>query len=456
MSAYSFILKQKKFEIKQVLSKKYIGPIVGLISKLLILLNFKKIGLKMSLWAHRVSYTTYALSTIKHFVSDDYEYKNVLLSLVENRSNMNEVSKRMLIIRWPIITDNKILSKGVLILTFTHTFAYFLKNIKLSELEKYFHIVLEPSWAGYADPDILTWSTLKNPVFIQATELLDRNTINALNGSLVPVSIGTSNWVDYNLFKPCGDEKIFDSIYVANTTLIKRIPKFLSSVSNIVNKYNYSYKCALVCSKFGGRSNDVMNLIDYYKLNKICNIYFDLSYVDVNDIINKSKVNVLLSKKEGSNKSLFESLFCNVPALALADNIGLNKCYINEYTGMLVWDNYLESALLHMKNAWHKYNPRDWAINNISPEISTKQLFKTIANYSNDRILIEDFFKNKGFFVKVKSPEIQYMYYKSFDKVMFNSKFLELFLYANDVNDIVSKLIQLQNQFEHEISFDVA
>jgi hypothetical protein len=156
--------------------------------------------------------------------------------------------------------------------------------------------------------------------------------------------------------------------------------------------------------------------------------------------------------KEGSNRSLFEAMFCNTPVLCLVDNLGVNKAYINEYTGMLFWDKHLANALLSMRRNWTRFRPREWAMANISPEISTEKLCNVISNNANDDLLIKDINKRKNILIKVNRPEIEYLDYPKFNKIKFNSKLIELFLNSNCLVGIDSKLKELKHLFEAETS----
>ena len=446
------IIKQKAFDNFLLLGKKIIGPLVGFIIFIVMKMRPTLKHFKIALWTHRLSYSESALVSISNYLNNDNINNMVLLELVSDPPDLLIAAKRILIVRWPVFENNEILSKGVLIITFTNTFSFFLKNIDISFLERFFNIVLEPSWSGYSDPDILMWKFLaKNNVFVQASEILDKATLDAIGSPFVTVSIGASDWVDYKLFHPVDCKKIYDSVYVANTTMIKRINKYLKTIKEIKLKNIKNYRAALVCATWGGREEEVKKLIKYYDVENECDIYFSLEIKRLREIISMSKVSILLSKKEGSNRSLFESMFCNTPVLALVDNVGVNKAYINELTGNLTWDSHLESSLLFMREKWDNFSPRDWAMKNIAPEITTLKLMKTIAYNAKDNVLLNDLCVGKNYYVKVNRPEIEYFSYPKFNKKRFNTEFLCLFCKNAGKNEIESKIRKIQINFNNEI-----
>ena len=68
--------------------------------------------------------------------------------------------------------------------------------------------------------------------------------------------------------------------------------------------------------------------------------------------LNQSRVNLLLSRQEGSNRSLFEGFFAGVPGLALRNNIGIPKGHFNSETGRLIGEGELAGALLDFREHW--------------------------------------------------------------------------------------------------------
>lgn len=442
------IIKRKAIDLIRFVFMKIIGPAMGFASFALLQLNLPKIALKYALKSHRGSYSKTSLKTVRKIFCDDKINKNILTDMVGGAPSIEEVASRYLVVRWPLVEEDKIISKGIIIVTFTRTFSYFLKKINLTNLETFFNIVLEPSWAGYFDADILSWQfKAKNPVFLESSEILDRISIGHISNNLVPISVGASDWVDYNTFHPTDDLKTYDSVYVANTSRGKRVHKFFESLAKIKDRGVPDYKGILVCAEWGGRVKEIEYLKNYYKLDGSCEIRFGLNQNQLREVLNKSKVNILLSKKEGSNRSLFEAMFCNTPVIGLIDNIGVNKSYFNEFTGMLTWDEYLPTALLLMRDRWSQYQPRDWAMDNISPDITSEKVCRVVANCTGDRQLFADISKGDPCFVKVNRPEVQYLSAPEFDKKTFNTKLLQCFVHDLDFNDLTEKILQLKNEF---------
>lgn len=359
-----------------------------------------------------------------------------------------EAAGRSIILRWPEINEARISSKGVLLITFTRVFSYYINNIDLQKLHKYFYIVLEPSWSGYADPDILGFFDKKSKPIIQSSELNDRTFLNHFIDYCIPVSFGASDWVNPNVFIKDDQQKIYDSVYIANTNPIKRVYRYLKAIKNIVETRDPDYKACLVCAAWGGAEPLIRGLAESFKLERNLTFLFAQSRPQVIKILNQSKVNILLSLKEGSNRSLFEALFCGVPIILASSNIGVNKSYVNENTGLLLDDNTLEDGLLWMKDNYHRYDTRAWALANIAPDVTTHKLTQ-IINHN-----FGECFSDSDLFVKTNSPEVCYLEAEDFDHSQYSQKILEL-LQKNcsySSKDLDEKIVELKNLFHGAIN----
>ncbi|HSB97948.1 MAG TPA: glycosyltransferase [Spongiibacteraceae bacterium] len=438
-------LRRWFFDIKQ----KYVRIIIGLF--LLIAANLlKPIGKKTSalrcaLAAHRLLYSAAAFRAVLRNLS---ALKDAGDALVSSGVTRNEAVIRTIVTQWPALQDRQIVEKGILIITFTKVCSYYYRNINIESLAKYFHIVLEPSWSGYMDADILFWTTkTEQPIFVQSSEIRDRVALECLCSNLVPISIGASDWVDHGRFTPNADSKIYDSVYVANTSPVKRIHIYLKAIKKIIEAYDRNYKAVLVCAAWGGKAAEIQALINYYGIAEHCRLELSLSQEQLSQLLNTCKVNVLMSLKEGSNRSLFESMFCNLPVIALADNIGVNKAYINEYTGALIYEDQLSEVLVQMAKTWGNYQPRQWALKNISPEATTKKLAAIIKA----RVPGGPAESSSPMLIKTNNPEVSYLEYPTIERADIMERLLNAFSLGS-LCDISHELAQCQNDFMRRIT----
>lgn len=332
---------------------------------------------------------------------------------------INEAATRSIILKWPDIDQDKIESKGVLLITFTKTFSYYINNIDIRKLHDYFYLVLEPSWSGYADPDILGFFNKGEKVIIQSSEIQDRIFLNHFTDYCIPVSFGASDWVNPDIFIKTDSQKIYDSVYIANTNPIKRVFRYLKAIKTIIETRDPNYKACLVCASWGGAESLLRRLVESFNLENNLTLLFAQSRSQVINILNQSKVNILLSLKEGSNRSLFEALFCGVPVILASENIGVNKAYINEHTGLLLDNTALEDGLCWIKENYQRYDTRTWAMHNIAPQVSTQKLCAVINNHFDENFT--------DLLVKTNSPEVCYLGFANLSHTTYSVKLLEAF-----------------------------
>ncbi|WP_179959393.1 glycosyltransferase [Marinobacter changyiensis] len=320
---------------------------------------------------------------------------------IPDQKSLELAIKRTLIIKAPKILENGNLEKGIMLIKFTDSFLVMFSKFDFNAISEKFHIVLEPSWAGYCLPQILVWASLRQPVIIQASGKQDFKFISGFSDNLYPIDIGSGNWVDDSHFKVLEyyNQKKYDAVYVANYNSIKRHHVLFKGIELLKPKIDL--KVALICSSHGGQRDLVALLIKYYRADKNVSLFEDLSKVELNEILNQSKTNMLLSIKEGSNRSIFEGFFSGTPAILLNENVGVNREHVNSYTGMIVEERRLSDALENMYYNYNKFSPSIWAKQNISCEASTHKIVSLIRRIEDN----EQWANKSEIALKVNNPE---------------------------------------------------
>jgi len=268
--------------------------------------------------------------------------------------------------------------KGVFFLMYSVSFNAFLKQYDVERILRDYYLVLEPDWAGYCKPEILAYAHIgQSPVIVQSTEPLDFNFIGEMGSNLVPVDFGASDWLDSNIFFPIpGATKKYDCVMVCDWYNYKRHYILLRALSKIKQ---HGLKAVLV-SNATGIVDTLKGIACYLGVEDNVTFLQKLSAEQVNVIYNESKVNLLLSYKEGSNKTLFEGMLANTPAILIRGNVGVNKKYINNQTGELVDEEELPGALVSLSRDYAKFRPREWMLSNISCLRTTEKLNNVIKS----------------------------------------------------------------------------
>lgn len=329
--------------------------------------------------ADRFSETRLSRLLIKRYLDTLVKYS--VNEIVSGTSTKQLWIDRTVILKDPVYGDTDIIEKGVCLIKFTATFGDIFRNLDLLELEKSFNIVLEPSWAGYCLPEILSWATLKNNVIVQSSDISDRRLLNLIDTNLKPVPFGSSDWVDPGIFYELkNEEKKYDVICIANFSSMKR-PYVLVKVLHKLKSKGIELKAALVCASWGNARTEIMDLIHSYNLGNNLEIFESVGQNKLNLLLNRSKVNLLLSLKEGSNRVIFEGFFAGTPGIVLQENVGVNKSYLNSKTGACIKERDLPKTLVHFSKNWVDYDVRLWAMENISPNKTIRKLADAIVHY---------------------------------------------------------------------------
>ena len=335
-----------------------------------------------------------------HMLRHEIRFSAPMVMAVDGNSpaDLGLLAKRMIVLSAPAADRSR---KGVLLVMFTAQFVELTAALDLALLSRDYHLVLEPSYSGYADTAILQFKQLAPaPVFVMATERRDFTFLERVGGNLIPVRLGSSDWVDPHTFTPLvGTKKRYDAIMVAGWERLKRHHALFKAIAELNDP---SYRFCLVGSSWRGSRREIEGLLAYYGLSGQAELHEKLTPAEVNRRFNESRVNVLMTRREGSNRSLFEGMFADVPALALSSIIGPNLAWLNSEGGRLVEEDRLSEALVAFRGSPVGYRPRAWALEHISPVVSTQTLERAIARAVGSNAVMP-------LSVKVNAPELKYL-----------------------------------------------
>ena len=283
----------------------------------------------------------------------------------------------------PRIVGGEVAEKGVLLLNFSENFRTFRRCVDVASVLRDYVLVLEPGWSGLADFDILYFTRFADhKVVVMAVEERDRRFLQRLGANLVPIALGSGDWVNPSVFRPIeGQAKEYHAVMVATWLPFKRHQVLFRALGAMNDR---SFRVALVSYSPENRE-EVEALIDAYGVRDNIDVFEGVAQEEVNAVLNRSKVNIVLSLQEGGNRALFEGFFAGVPGLALRCNVGIAKDYFTPTTGRLVRERDLVSELLWFREHWREFDPRAWATANITPEITTAKLNSLLEQMAVER-----------------------------------------------------------------------
>lgn len=292
--------------------------------------------------------------------------------------------------------------KGVLHVMFSEVITALPQQVDLKALNAYFRLVLEPSWTGLCDPGILQYVQADCRNVIMAPDSGDFEFMQLLQSRLAPISLGPCDWVDPRVAEPflCA-AKEFDIVMNSIWAPWKRHQVLFSVMRQMKNKP----KVALIGANFdGGDLDRVARLARFYGVTDCITVFERIPFPKVMEVVCSSRCCVLLSLKEGANRALAESMFCDVPVVLLAEHAGGITKNVVPQTGLVVPERHLAERLQAVISGKLRFTPRPWALENISCLVSTAVLnrrLKAVAAQDGEAW-------TRDIVVRSNSPESKY------------------------------------------------
>jgi len=281
---------------------------------------------------------------------------------------------RLMVLKAPAANGEK----GVLFVMVTDTIRLLYSGTNLRRLLDDYTLVFEPSWSGYCHADYLQYTCCKDEIFVLSAEKDDFAFLTRLASNLVPVGLGPCDWVDPRAAASyLENPKEFDIMMNSNWGAWKRHYVLF----HMLRKANRRYKVVLIGDKWSGKTReDIEQLEDYYGVAGQITIFDWIPYEQVMDLTCRSKVSILLSLKEGSNRATAESIFCDVPVLVLSNHVGGIRKNVVPETGLLVEEAHLESAIEKLLES--NIHPRKWGLEHVSCFKSTEKLNSVLREHA--------------------------------------------------------------------------
>jgi len=270
--------------------------------------------------------------------------------------------------------------KGVLVVKYNYTFSHIYRFFDIERIASKYHIVLEPSWSGYCNRAILQYCSVSAPVFVEAAEPRDAEFIRTLGANLVAVPIASNWWVDHRVFRPLpGVTKDTDVVMVATWARYKRHFQFFR-VLGALRRQGHPLRVLLIGYAGDMTRNDIAHLAAFFGISDQIEIYDGVSQERVNELVNRARVSLIWSRREGVNRAIIESMFAGVPCI-LRDgfNYGYKYPYVNEQTGCFTSETDLPQTLLGTIRSSDRYSPREWVSVNMSCQRATALLDEAIG-----------------------------------------------------------------------------
>jgi glycosyltransferase involved in cell wall biosynthesis len=289
------------------------------------------------------------------------------------------LKSRILVVKTPSCNE-----KGVIILDYSYVFPLFMQRFNVARIAEQYHLVLEPSWTGFCTLEILSYATLRYPVFIQASEPRDATFIDSLKTNLVTVPIAANWWVDYRIAKPDpGIQKEVDLIMVAAWAGFKRHWSFFECLSRM-RRRNRRLTVTLVGYPQEYTMADIAAMATAFGVRDQIELHEWLNPSEVAKQLNRAKALVLWSRREGFNRAIIEAMLTDIPVIIRQDfNYGYKYPYINELTGAYATEKTFEKVVDNVFADLKRFSPRAWIMKHMTCHHATQILQQRIREVSS-------------------------------------------------------------------------
>jgi len=275
--------------------------------------------------------------------------------------------------------------KGVILITYNEAFERAAAMFNLERMAEHYRFVLEPSFWGYQNPAILLFLNLNTDVIIQCPSRIDYDFIKEVGRNFIPIRVGAGDWVDEAAFPEIDPtaRRDYDLIMVANWLPYKRHRLLFQHLTTMTGEIK---RVALVGYPTGGYTREhIERDAEYYAIRKNIDIFEQIPFADVLALLRRSKVAVMLTRREGANRAFYEALFSDVPVIVTKESRGMNWDHVNSETGCFTDDNELANNILKVHAYRHLYHPRAWALKNTGARRSSTLLNEVVRQAATSK-----------------------------------------------------------------------
>jgi len=257
--------------------------------------------------------------------------------------------------------------RGVLALQYSYVYPLLAKFFDVEKIAARYYLILEPSWSGFCDLNVLIYTRLRHPVFVGSIEPRDTEFIRQLGSNLIPAPFSSNTWVDDRVFRPLPDVRPdADIIMVVGWARYKRHHAFFRGLAHLRQR-RVQPKVILAGYPIDLTKEDILRVADLYGVRDLLEIHEWASPAEVNRLLNRAKVNVLWSRREGVNRAIIEGMLAGRPCLVREGlNYGYHYPHINSQTGRFSTERDLPHVLFQMIENYGRYGPRQWVLANMS------------------------------------------------------------------------------------------
>jgi glycosyltransferase involved in cell wall biosynthesis len=273
--------------------------------------------------------------------------------------------------------------RGVLLLYYSYVYPLFWKLFDMTKITSHYRLVIEPSWSGFCDLNVLLFLNSPDSVFVGATEPRDRDFIDGLHSNLISAPFSSNTWTDERVFRPLQNiQKDIDVVMVAGWGVYKRHWAVFRALSRLKAR-GHSLRIALVGYQLDMSVDQIWAQARFFGIDNWIEVHEGITPEAVNALYNRAKVNLMWSRREGVNRAIVEGMFADTPCVIRKGfNYGYDYPLINEQTGAFATEANLGDTLLQIIKCRGTFSPRAWVAERMRAERTTAVLNSVMSAHA--------------------------------------------------------------------------
>ncbi len=253
---------------------------------------------------------------------------------------------------------------------------------QLDEFAKRFLLVVSPTWTPpHSLVNCLFPQFYPGPIYTLISNETDLDTFPRLSEKYRMVDLFASNWVNPNVFRPAPDQqRDIDVFMLANFGTYKRHHVLFRALPHLPKEW----KVIVVGQPEGQRdAQSLLREADAFGVAGRFELKQRIPNIELEQLIRRSKVSLICSRREGSCVAVVESMFSGTPVgLLKGAQIGSAK-FINPETGTFLRESHFAEDLKAFHDRHEQFTPREWCLRNgISAVESSQRLNEFLKNES--------------------------------------------------------------------------
>jgi glycosyltransferase involved in cell wall biosynthesis len=143
------------------------------------------------------------------------------------------------------------------------------------------------------------------------------------------------------------------------------------------------FKLALIGVAWERTREEFEHEIASFGLQEDCTIFQHLLPHQVNEVLNRSKVKVLLSKMEGGNRAVMEAICAGVPVIVYKHLVGRRD--VHPETGQYADDDELACVIPYMVDHYKEFRAREWFLRHSGAQNASNALNRVLSSAVRER-----------------------------------------------------------------------